>query len=113
MNVSAEQVQAAIPKDGALIGYLWYEHYLGKDRFENKVPVSIRLTGLKLRCSASTVPNACDRDDLVSVVNPVNEAVRTDDGFADKGAFFSGTIRPLCGKSPMTSTCLMSSSPNR
>ena len=44
--------------------------------------------GLKLRCSASTVPNACDRDDLVSVVNPVNEAVRTDDGFADKGVLF-------------------------
>ena len=44
--------------------------------------------GLKLRCSASTVSNACDRDDLVSVVNPVNEAVRTDDGFADKGVLF-------------------------
>ena len=36
LNVSAEQVQATIPKDGALIGYLSYEHYLGKDRFENK-----------------------------------------------------------------------------
>ena len=61
---------------------------LGQRDVREQSPVSIRLTGLKLRCSASTVPNACDRDDLVSVVNPVNEAVRTDDGFASKGFLF-------------------------
>jgi tetratricopeptide (TPR) repeat protein len=34
LSVTVEQVQAAIPEDGALIEYLRYGHYLGKDRWE-------------------------------------------------------------------------------
>ena len=34
LSVSVEQVQAVIPQDGALIEYLRYAHYLGKDRWE-------------------------------------------------------------------------------
>jgi CHAT domain-containing protein len=34
LSVTAEQAQAAIPKDGALIEYVRYAHYLGKGNFE-------------------------------------------------------------------------------
>jgi CHAT domain-containing protein len=34
LGVSLEQVQAAIPNDGALIEYLRYPHYLGKEKWE-------------------------------------------------------------------------------
>jgi tetratricopeptide (TPR) repeat protein len=36
LNVTVEQVQAAISKDGALIEYLRYGHYLGKGAFERR-----------------------------------------------------------------------------
>jgi tetratricopeptide (TPR) repeat protein len=34
LAVTVEEVQAAIPVDGALIEYLRYQHYLGKNKFE-------------------------------------------------------------------------------
>jgi tetratricopeptide (TPR) repeat protein len=34
LSVTVEKVQAAVPKDGALIEYLRYAHYLGKGKFE-------------------------------------------------------------------------------
>jgi CHAT domain-containing protein/Tfp pilus assembly protein PilF len=34
LSISVGQVQAVVPKDGALIEYVRYEHYLGKDSFE-------------------------------------------------------------------------------
>src|ERR1700692_4050111 len=34
LGVGLEQVQQTIPKDGALIEYLRYSHYLGKGKFE-------------------------------------------------------------------------------
>ena len=36
LGVSLEQVQRAIPNDGALIEYLRYRHYLGKDQWEQR-----------------------------------------------------------------------------
>jgi len=36
LSVSVNQVQAVIPKDGALIEYLRYAHYLGKDEREQR-----------------------------------------------------------------------------
>jgi tetratricopeptide (TPR) repeat protein len=34
LTVTVGEVQSALPKDGALIEYLRYSHYLGKDKFE-------------------------------------------------------------------------------
>jgi tetratricopeptide (TPR) repeat protein len=36
LSVTVEQVQGAIPNDGALIEYLRYAHYLGKDKWEQR-----------------------------------------------------------------------------
>ena len=36
LGVSLEQVQPSIPNDGALVEYLWYWHYLGKGKWEQR-----------------------------------------------------------------------------
>jgi tetratricopeptide (TPR) repeat protein len=36
LGISLEQVQATIPKDGALVEYLLYPHYLGKGKWEDR-----------------------------------------------------------------------------
>jgi CHAT domain-containing protein len=41
LSVTVEQVQSAIPKDGALIEYLRYAHYLGKGAFETRYGVVV------------------------------------------------------------------------
>ena len=44
LNVTVELVQAAIPKDAALIEYVRYHHYLGKGAFELRYGVAVLAT---------------------------------------------------------------------
>jgi tetratricopeptide (TPR) repeat protein/CHAT domain-containing protein len=44
LSVRVDQVQAAIPNDGALIEYLRYAHYLGKDKWEERYGVTVLAT---------------------------------------------------------------------
>ena len=44
LGVRLEQVQPAIPNDGALIEYLRYSHYLGKGKWEQRYGAIVLLS---------------------------------------------------------------------
>src|SRR5207237_226805 len=49
LAVTVEEVQAAIPADGALIEYLRYQHYLGRAKFEPRYGAIVLTTQGKPR----------------------------------------------------------------
>jgi tetratricopeptide (TPR) repeat protein/CHAT domain-containing protein len=62
--VTVEQVQAAIPQDGALIEYLRYDHYMGKGQFELRYGAVVLAAAGPPRWIA--LENAKDVDTLVN-----------------------------------------------
>jgi tetratricopeptide (TPR) repeat protein len=49
LTVTLEQVQAAIPKDGALVEYVRYSHYLGRNHFEPRYGAVLILPKVEAR----------------------------------------------------------------
>ena len=90
LGVSLEQVQPTIPNDGALIEYLRYQHYLGKNQWEPRygaivlfskgAPLWVPLGGAKeieaaLNRYGDLVRSARDDDEMAAILQKLYQEV--------------------------------------
>jgi hypothetical protein len=88
-SVTVDQVQAALPQDGALIEYVRYLHYLGKGKREERYGAIVLLSGDQPRWMS--LGTAEEVDSLVSQYQQLVRAAFDDEELAAK-------LRTLYGK---------------